>query len=313
MPDLGTYYNNFGVSTLEDILSPGSAGEVVRSTGSAWASSTLAFNDLGDLSVGSPAAGDIAIWDGSSAWQKSKRAWAVGTGTTTGINLENTTAAGAGAQQYSPVFSIIGRGYTSADTRLSFGMQVRPTNQTTWDLHFLTRTGTGSWSSVMNLGEDGDLDIADRFTSVDIVTGLGYITLKKLNAGTGLGNCCTIQCNEAGKPFQIYNSNQTNSAGKISIAAIYNLNAAFSTLNDTFEILSVGARDNSSVFNKAFIVHGKCVSLPSFAVADAPSGVNAGSIAWCTNGDAGVACLTCFDGTNWKVIDIDGLSNISAT
>lgn len=50
-------------------------------------------------------------------------------------------------------------------------------------------------------------------------------------------------------------------------------------------------------------ITGTNITLETFAVATAPSG-SAGDIGYCTDGDAGAACLAVHDGSNWKVVSL---------
>lgn len=50
--------------------------------------------------------------------------------------------------------------------------------------------------------------------------------------------------------------------------------------------------------------------VPTYTVAGLPSG-ETGDIAYCSNGDAGSACLVVYDGSNWKVIALGATASAS--
>lgn len=89
---------------------------------------------------------------------------AIGTGTTAGLTLKNTTAAAAGAQQYSPPFRQIAAGWktdaTAASQAVEFATQVRPVQGTaapTGAIHWLSQINGGGYTSQMNLDALGNL------------------------------------------------------------------------------------------------------------------------------------------------------------
>lgn len=50
-------------------------------------------------------------------------------------------------------------------------------------------------------------------------------------------------------------------------------------------------------------ITGTNITVETFTVAGAPGG-SAGDIGYCTNGDAGAACFTVHNGTDWKVVSL---------
>ena len=71
--------------------------------------------------------------------------------------------------------------------------------------------------------------------------------------------------------------------------------------SDARDNLGLGTMATQDADNVA--ITGGSIVLPTFTVATAPAG-SAGKIGYCTNGDAGSACLTVHDGSDWKVISL---------
>jgi len=109
--------------------------------------------------------------DGTGAWRNlaslTARIDAVGTGTDDGLVSENTTAAAAGAQQYSPLVRRRANGWktdaTAASQAVEFADQVRPVQGAaapTGALHWLSQIDGGGWTSRMNLDSAGVLTVS---------------------------------------------------------------------------------------------------------------------------------------------------------
>lgn len=97
---------------------------------------------------------------------------AIGTAQTVGGRLTNTTAAAAGAQQYSPVQSFIGQGWktnaTAASQQVEFGLQVRPvqgTSAPTAVFDFLYGVNGGALSAVAGITSGGLFLAANGLTA----------------------------------------------------------------------------------------------------------------------------------------------------
>ena len=86
---------------------------------------------------------------------------AVATAQTAGLTLENTTAAAAGAQQYSPMMIYEGQGWDSTASLsklVEFAIQNRPVQAAgnpTGVLDFLFRSNAGAWTTPMTLDSAG--------------------------------------------------------------------------------------------------------------------------------------------------------------
>jgi hypothetical protein len=127
---------------------------------------------------------------------------ALGTTTLAGFSLLNQTAAAAGAQQYSPGFSLIGAGWkttaTAASQAVEVRQEVRPTQSTTaprytWNL--FGRVNGGSWSDLFSVsGYNGTLNLYNpRYVSMNTDTQYGAIHNGGFNTDggfsvTGYGN-----------------------------------------------------------------------------------------------------------------------------
>jgi len=86
----------------------------------------------------------------------------VGTGTSGGTTFQNTTPAGAGAQQYSPIIRLIGRGWktnaTAESQPVEFAQQVIPiqgTSAPTGEWHLLRQINSGGYSTVLKVDSTG--------------------------------------------------------------------------------------------------------------------------------------------------------------
>lgn len=106
----------------------------------------------------------------------------VGTGQTFGHTIENITDAGAGAQQYSPVLNMRGRGWktdaTAASQPVDFAMQVQPVQGAaapSGNFIIYSRINAGSWTEVFKVNSDG--------TNNGITT-YGSSTFQRNNVGT---------------------------------------------------------------------------------------------------------------------------------
>lgn len=105
--------------------------------------------------------------DGTGAWRNlaaltSQVAVSNGTGTEDGLVAENTTAATAGNQKYSPLNRQRGNGWktnaTAGSQSVEFATQVRPVQGAaapTGATHWLSQINGGGWTSRMNLDSAG--------------------------------------------------------------------------------------------------------------------------------------------------------------
>lgn len=97
---------------------------------------------------------------------------AIATAQTVGISAQNTTAAAAGAQQYSPVLELQGQGWkttsTAATQTVSFGMQTVPvqgTTNPTGILNFMSNINAGGYSNTASIDNKGRLHIGINGTA----------------------------------------------------------------------------------------------------------------------------------------------------
>lgn len=113
-------WNNAGTIKLRK-----TDGTDVNITTGAGASVSVTSPITGDGTLGSPLACSLCIIPATLAG-----AFNIATAQTVKLSLENSTAAGAGAQQYSPMLELIGRGWktnaTAASQTVKWGLQVRP-------------------------------------------------------------------------------------------------------------------------------------------------------------------------------------------
>lgn len=97
---------------------------------------------------------------------------AVGTAQTAGLTVTNTTAAGAGAQQYSPIFIQEGQGWrtnaTAQSESVRFAQQVRPVQgaaDPTGFLDFMFSVNGGSWTTLTSMHSSGRVDFPTYITT----------------------------------------------------------------------------------------------------------------------------------------------------
>ena len=120
---------------------------------------------------------------------------AVATAQTVGMSVINATAAGAGAQQYSPVFELEGQGWKTdavAETQeVKWGLQTRPVEgaaNPTSVLDFLSSINAGAYAAQMSLNSAGGLSItsfaADWTNAGRTVADAGILTTVDIDGGT---------------------------------------------------------------------------------------------------------------------------------
>lgn len=108
----------------------------------------------------------------------------VATGQLASVNLENTTAATSGNQKYSPMLTLLGRGYeTTGPSSGAFGwaLQAQPVEDTAGrgDLAFYTKVGAGSWTKFLSFTYDPVSTVHRVKSNTSIVQ-----FLNSANAGT---------------------------------------------------------------------------------------------------------------------------------
>lgn len=103
----------------------------------------------------------------------------IGTAQTFGFSLINSTAAAAGAQQYSPLLELEGQGWktdaTAATQEVKWGIQTRPVQgeaNPTGVLDFLESINGGAYTVRMKLFSDGRLSIGDTPHDTETVGGV---------------------------------------------------------------------------------------------------------------------------------------------
>lgn len=115
----------------------------------------------------------------------------VGTGSSDGLVSLNSTAAAAGAQQYSPVIRLTGYGWktnaTAASQQVDFALQTQPVQGAaapTSAIHFLSQINAGGYTSVARITSSGlvycggvqasgDIDTSGRLYSSSYVQSSG--------------------------------------------------------------------------------------------------------------------------------------------
>lgn len=124
---------------------------------------------------------------------------------TSGILLENPTAAAVGAQQYSPLLTFKGSGWkttataAAVDVRARIGLQtIQGTTAPSGNLVFEYRIGTGSWGIGAVFSSGGSLNSVNGFTSsnggVSVaggVTGNAFTMNSGISGTNGIANTST--------------------------------------------------------------------------------------------------------------------------
>lgn len=111
---------------------------------------------------------------------------AVGTAQTAGDSLINSTAAAAGAQQYSPMFRLEGQGWktnaTAASQKVEWALQNRPVEgaaNPTARLDFLSQINSGGWTTSATLSTVGPTFSVGYVSATDVAD----YALSALNGG----------------------------------------------------------------------------------------------------------------------------------
>jgi hypothetical protein len=132
------------------------------------------------VGTASPGARVHAVWDDVGAS-------AVGHN---GVFLENTTAAAAGAQQYSPVLQLAGKGWKTAVTAgsqtVAFGIQARTVQGTTaptGQLDFLSSINASGWATPFTLSSAGAGILTQTALAATQVAGLTLTNTTAAAAG----------------------------------------------------------------------------------------------------------------------------------
>lgn len=192
------------------ILGPIGDGDLVQRSGA-----TL-------IGFAGSAQGSIPTYVGST-FVDSVRAWAIGSTSTTGLALDNTTAATAGdTLQFSPGLMQAGAGWDTDDL-VSRGedwmTEVRPTSgaAVTSVFHFLRRQDAGAWGSKAYI------------TSAGVLYGLSLQAygayLRNKDNLTGLGTTTGIDISHD-SPLILLHTNRTDGASNVVAATVYDRNAA---------------------------------------------------------------------------------------
>lgn len=138
----------------------------------------------------------------------------VGTATTAGRTVQNTTDAAAGAQQYSPVDWHVGQGWktnaTAASQEVRMGWQVRPVQGAaapSGAMHLLKQIAGGAISSVFNVDTDG----VANFSSHMLLASGSQWSLNSLSTGPAIfesGGIFVISSGPSGQTtqFKFYNN-----------------------------------------------------------------------------------------------------------
>lgn len=258
--------NDFGIATT-----------AVTDTLSLWSTRTSGAGNVGiavvaDVNAASIAAGhkvmsfqwvndsdtatELAYLDGNAGFVNS-HAWAIGATATDGLTLDNTTAAAAGAQQYSPAIHLGGNCWeTTGGTSQSVDWRIYnvpvqgATSSTT--LYFDSSVNGAAYTNRMTLTSGGYLSlqtgvIAPAFYSPSS----SYLELRgNTNSSTGLSTAENIIANAAANPLLLVHAARTDGASNVVAATVYDRNAASITNAATMRIHSFGWTNNADAYGE---------------------------------------------------------------
>ena len=149
--------------------------------------SFLIPNDLNQAYLNGPTATSQLVTLDSSRNYIEFRLNAIATAQTLGFLVSNNTAAAAGAQQYSPVLALSGKGWrtgiTAASQDVTFGLQTQPvqgsTNPTGTLAFLVSVNGAAYGTAIMNLLSRGTLQVNGQapgsFTSIQASGDIGAV------------------------------------------------------------------------------------------------------------------------------------------
>lgn len=209
----------------------------------------------------SDTATELAYLDGNAGFVNS-HAWAIGATPTDGLTLDNTTAAAAGAQQYSPAVHLGGNcwettGGTSqsvdwriynvpvqgatANTTLTFAVSINGAAYST--PYTFTSTGTCTASAAFAAG-------GTSMSSGQVYLGSCLAYESGTNRSTGLGTTAHDYLFGVDRIYAIINAGRADSASNAVIASVYDVNAASITNAATMRIHSFGWTNNADTFTE---------------------------------------------------------------
>jgi hypothetical protein len=225
------------------------------------------LSSLADVILTAPVQGSAPLWSSTlGAFADSSRAWGIGVTSTAGLLIDNTTAAAAGAQQYSPRSGQGGCGWKTASTAASqsvrYWTEVRPVQGTTapsgtWVLS--SQIASGSLIdefTVDSLGSAtlrGTLYCASVYGTACVVAGASSSACLSMyfnyDFGAGFGACVGTWVSPAATVVQAaIHPGRTDGPNNIVFAWTYDRGATSITNADTMRLASWGWTNNSDVY-----------------------------------------------------------------
>jgi hypothetical protein len=222
--------------------------------GALWMTSSAGTSVTG---LAGSAQGSVPAWHAATGtYLDSSRAWAIGVTVTAGLTLANTTAAAAGAQQYSPSLVLTGQGWktnaTAASQACSWAIASVPQQGAaapTAILHFLSSVAGGAYTSRLNVDSAGTMTV-----SVGLQVG-SYMNHRGLGA-IGLGTSYGFDLSAIDSPVHLMSNSRADAANNIVIASVYDRGAASITNAATMRIHSFGWTNNSDAYAELAAVYG---------------------------------------------------------
>jgi hypothetical protein len=184
----------------------------------------------------------------------------IGSTTTPGYTLQNPTAAAAGAQQYSPGFSQIGQGWSTAGAGASMPVEtrweLRPVQGAaapTYNYVLMGRVNNGGWADIVTIGSSGNLSASGYLAAV------GNIYLSTGANGLILGSYGRFS--SVGADGLVYLANNAQTAGiRFQFAALPTIASGFCVAGGT-NVVATGSTDSAGR-----VTVGTCVAETSGVV-----------------------------------------------
>ena len=258
--------DEISVAGLSGVLADSQVANTLVETGGPTSLTMAAVPDISVLTrsgtdivgIALASEGSILLRNAAGALQDSVGAHAVGVAQTPGIVLENTTAAALGAQQYSRILVLGGRGWKTNDSSsqiVRWGFQTRPIQgaaNPTGVLDVMYSIAGGAWSTPVQITATPGIitSVVSASSRVEAGTaGSAQVSMRSL-AAQGIGTTWGVDCTVAASPLHIIHGSRTDGAGNIVIASVYDRNAASITNAATMRLHSFGWTNSSDAYTE---------------------------------------------------------------